>query len=121
MKAIAVDFDGVIHDYAKGWQDGSIYGNVVEGALESLHALMGSGFAVFICSARPAEQIKEWLDNEMPILKFEVIAPEVFFWNHKGVIGITNRKLPAIAYIDDRAVCFENWKQVFNILESLKK
>ena len=35
-KTIAVDFDGFIHKYSKGWHDGSIYDEPVEGAAEAL-------------------------------------------------------------------------------------
>lgn len=35
-KSIAIDFDGVIHDYNNGWQNGKIYGKPIEGAFEGI-------------------------------------------------------------------------------------
>ncbi|MGW3197137.1 hypothetical protein ACWDBD_21605 [Streptomyces sp. NPDC001118] len=32
MKAIGVDFDGVLHVYDKGWMNGEIYGEMMPGA-----------------------------------------------------------------------------------------
>jgi hypothetical protein len=42
----------------------------------------------------------------------------VEFWNEADVVLVTQRKLPAMCYVDDRAVHFENWTQA---LEEVKR
>jgi hypothetical protein len=39
IKNIAVDFDGVIHDFSKGWHDGTCYGDPLPGSLDALRSL----------------------------------------------------------------------------------
>ena len=38
-KTIALDFDGVIHIWDKGWLDGTCYGKPIPGAIESIKYL----------------------------------------------------------------------------------
>jgi hypothetical protein len=105
VATIAVDFDGVIHAYSKGWQDGTIYDEPLPGALTSLRVLMQHA-AVFIHTSRQAEQVVTWLvERGMPCR----IGFDGEFWNERGLLLVTNRKLPAAAYIDDRAIRFTNW------------
>jgi hypothetical protein len=52
MKTIAIDFDGVIHGYSRGWQDGSIYDPPKPGTKEALTSLKERGFQLVIFSAR---------------------------------------------------------------------
>src|SRR6185369_8998400 len=59
-KTVAVDFDGVIHSYENGWQDGSIYGTPTPGALEALRKLM-EDYNVFIFTSRHTGQVAKWL------------------------------------------------------------
>ena len=47
---IAVDFDGVIHRYSKGWHDGTIYDEPVEGAREALEGLVDKGHMIIVYS-----------------------------------------------------------------------
>jgi|SRR5690606_9407958 len=103
---LAVDFDGVIHRYGRGWQDGTIYDPPMPGALDALRTLMQE-FAVFIHTAREPQQVIPWLEN----YGFDC-APDdqgLRFWNRRGVLLVTSRKLPAKYYLDDRAVHFTTW------------
>ena len=45
---IALDFDGVIHDHYKGYGDGTIYGDPIEGSLESIKELYELGIKIII-------------------------------------------------------------------------
>ena len=125
---IALDFDGVIHSYHKGWQKGEIYGYPIDGALESIHTLLRQGHSVVIISTRSPFQIRNWLDmlNAAPapeIIPFEyqVIPFWKKFWNKKNVVGITRRKIVANIYIDDRAERFDgNWLVTMNHIKGFK-
>lgn len=131
VRTVAVDFDGVVHAYSRGWHDGTIYDEPIPGALDALHALMRD-YAVFIHTTREPEQVMPWLEGH----GFDVTIDErcgaceglggrvmvdhcpacegsgqLLFWNLQGQLLVTNRKLAATAYIDDRAVRFESWPQ----------
>lgn len=118
MKTFCFDFDGVIHTYSKGWHDGTVYDYPVTGAFEAIKSLIDAGHSVFILSTRRPAQIIEWLNrihyDEAQFTHSGIKVPFKYrrvrfwekFWNKKGVVGVTNRKLPAVAYIDDRAVPF---------------
>lgn len=104
VSTIVVDFDGPLHDYLEGWGDGSVYGKPVEGSREALGTLM-AGFAVVIGTARTdlaavAEAIRRWYGIQTVI---DTPTGRCVFWNVRGAVLVTNRKLPAVAYIDDRA------------------
>jgi len=141
-KTIAIDFDGVIHKYSNGWQDGEIYDNEIEGCFETIKSLMDDGYCVFILSTRSPDQIKSWLLPRIMISEYErdgvgndpnkwvdtrfgykckVIKKSDKFWNEKYVLGITNRKLVATVYLDDRAMIFNgSWGDVATRIKSFK-
>ncbi|MBD3004513.1 hypothetical protein [Streptomyces sp. 5-10] len=104
---VAVDFDGVIHAYSKGWHDGTIYDPPMQGALEGLCLLM-EVHAVFIFTSRDAGQVAQWLTERGFSCELDFDGT---FWNKRGCLLVTNRKLPASAYLDDRAVPFTSWNQ----------
>ena len=113
MKTIAIDFDGVIHKYSKGYSDGSLYDTPVEGAFDAIKKLMNWGFAVYILSTRKPENVQNWFAEQKLGIPTQIIKEEVF-WEIPNVLGLSNRKIPAIAYIDDRGLRFTNWKDILN-------
>lgn len=117
-KTIAVDFDGVIHAYSRGWQDGTIYDPPLPGALDSLRTLMET-YAVFIHTTRDAGAVAAWLAERGFDTVIDIDGPshpKREFWNDQGILLVTDRKLPAIAYIDDRGIRFTNWEQTLSDL-----
>lgn len=119
MATIAIDFDGVIHSYERGWADGSIYGDFKPGAHEALLQLMDR-YAVFVHTTRNARAVAAWIERTSGHT-IECVTtwqhPSMWlpwrsrFWDTKGLLLVTNRKLPALVYIDDRALRFESWEQ----------
>ena len=74
LNNIAVDFDGVIHNFDKGWHDGTCYGDPLPGALEALKRLSQDyNVIIFTAKAKPSrplvngktgtELVQEWLEK----------------------------------------------------------
>jgi hypothetical protein len=92
VRTVAVDFDGVLHSYTSGWTGYRPLDGPEPGALAFVEGLIGSGYAVVVMSSRadhPAgvAGIRGWLaEHGFPALR------------------VTNLKVAAVAYIDDRGV-----------------
>jgi len=114
---VAVDFDGVIHAYGKGWLDGTIYDKPVPGAFSALSMLMDR-YAVFIHTTRRACEVADWISERANLMTcWEPDGhPGCEFWNERGTLLVTDRKLPAVAYIDDRGIRFTSWDQALTDL-----
>jgi len=111
---LALDFDGVIHKYSQGWHDGSIYDDSVPGAIEFIAEMMWKHqWSIFIMSTRDPQQIKEWFEQKIfkpgqeSLFSVTVIDESVQKWTNKCNLGITNRKLQATVYVDDRGLTFD--------------
>lgn len=121
MSTIAIDFDGVIHRYSKGWHDGSIYDEPMPGAIEGIRRLQ-ERYAVVVFTSREPFAIAIWLGmyglqcvldpQDAVVGSMEAEGEPAKFWNRQDAILVTNRKLPAVAYVDDRAVLFTTWDDV---------
>ncbi len=125
LPTIAIDFDGVIHKYSKGWQDGSIYDEPFEGVVSALMTLKRS-FWVYIFTSRDVQDVVNWMNSKLwgdGEMGFRTIAmPEgTRFW-HGNEVAVSNRKLPAVYYIDDRGIRFDgSWKLVLEQIEKIFK
>ncbi len=110
VTAVGVDFDGVVHNYRKGWDDGALYGDLLPGAAEALNALLGP-YAVFVVTdRRPMHDIARWLTRHTGIAAI-LDDGRMRSWTRTDRIRVTERMLPAVADIDDRAIRFESWRQ----------
>lgn len=97
-KTICVDFDGVLSEY-NGYEEGNP-GEPLSASKEFIRQLRKK-YEVIILTSRPKEQVIDWLNN-----------------NGFPSMEVTNRKIPAVAYIDDRAIQF-NGSYILTIYEAL--
>lgn len=94
-QTVVFDFDGVIHKYSKGWQDGSIYDVPNKGIKETINKLRQNNYEVVVVSTRCNTE-----EGRMAILTWLV--------NYGIVVDkVCKEKPPAIVYIDDRAICYD--------------
>jgi len=112
---VGIDFDKVIHKCSKGYYDGTIYDDPVEGAYEALERLSQDyTVIVYTCKAKPdrglvngktgTELVWEWL-KEHNMAQF--------------VSKVTAEKPRARFYIDDKAIRFTDWDSAFKQIEEI--
>lgn len=119
--AVCFDFDGVIHKYKDGWKDGSIYDEYNKEIINLMCFLQKAGVPIFICSTREPTQIISWWNKQGFWCEALSISNDKTFWNNLKFIGVTNRKLPAQLYIDDRAYKYDGQTMKKIILDLSKK
>lgn len=111
MKTIAVDFDGVIHVYSRGYDDGTIYDGPMPGAQEALADMVAKGFKVVIYTVRLNPEVNPPPADGEQRAKMETWLTEHGFAEGKHYHELTGLKPIATVYIDDRAIHFESWAQ----------
>lgn len=114
---VGIDFDGVIHKCSKGYYDGTIYDDPVDGVHEALEKI-SSQYTIIVhtCKARAdrglvngktgVELVWEWLKNH-DLAKF--------------INKVTAEKPRAAFYIDDKAINFKNWNECLDTLRTKEK
>lgn len=113
-KNIAIDFDGVIHNFDKGYHDGTCYGDPIPGSLEAIQKLSTQyNIIIFTAKAKP----------NRPLVNGKTGTQLVSEWLSKhGVLHciseITSEKPRAILYIDDNGYRFNNWDNTLNFIKN---
>lgn len=107
VKALGVDFDGVMHDRTNA--NAVPDGDPLPGAFDAVRQLMAT-YAVFIHTNRGPGLVVDWLTRHgLPAVADDQEGRQ--FWSEQGVLLVTRQKLVAVAYIDDRAIPFRSWPQ----------
>lgn len=108
-KTVAVDFDGVLHSYTSGWTGIEPTDPPCEGAVGFIQGL-SNNYTVVVVSSRAIDPggafaIERWLQKHgFPKL------------------DVTSEKVPAVAYIDDRAVVYDgDFASCFEHVEALAR
>tara|TARA_B100000085_G_scaffold211668_1_gene195746 strand:+ start:200 stop:1165 length:966 start_codon:yes stop_codon:yes gene_type:complete len=102
---IGVDFDGVIHKNSKGYYDGTIYDEPIDGSRESLKRLSEKyDVVIFTAKAKP----------DRGLVNGKTGTQLVWEWLRKHdmdkfVTKVTAEKPRAVQYIDDKGYQFTTW------------
>ena len=112
LNNIAIDFDGVIHTFDKGFHDGTCYGDPIEGSLEAIKELSKKfNIIIFTAKAKPSR----------PLVQGKTGTELVIEWLTKHnvmqyVSEVTSEKPRSQIYIDDKGYRFENWKDTMRFV-----
>jgi hypothetical protein len=114
-KVIAIDFDGVIHNDYLGYNDGTIYGEPIEGSVQSIKRLSENyTLKIYSCKSNP----------NRPLINQKTGTELIWEWLEKhgikeNISDVVWGKPNAVIYIDDKGYRFENWNDTYTQLNKL--
>lgn len=127
LPILCLDFDGVVHRYGSGWQDGTIYDDVTENFFWWAEKAR-EHFRLVVYSSRSATPegiaaMKSWLLEQRKNLV--VTSHELKHLPDADLLDwfeFADTKPPAFATIDDRAIRFNgDWSDTFLVPERILK
>lgn len=120
-KRAMIDLDQTIHKYSKGWQDGVIYDDPFDGAIDVINWLKNNGYEIVIFTTRasPSNAAEMGGDEKKEIAKVQAWLKSHNIYFDK----ITADKLSADFYIDDKAIPIYNgnWDAVLKVIKRRMK
>lgn len=116
-RRLCIDFDATLFPWGPlfNWES-----EPLPGAVEAMRALADAGYSLYIFSSRMSQ---EWLDN-VGHTREEHEGYMRFLLKKWGIPydGIAYDKVPAHAYVDDRAIEFRgNWSEIVDRLAVKEK
>jgi hypothetical protein len=110
---IGIDFDGVIHKNSKGFYDGTVYDQPVDGVYEALESI-SKKYDIIVFSAK-AKSDRMLINNKTGK---ELICDWLDKYNlSQFVKDVTAEKPRAVYYIDDKAIKFTDWASCLKEVE----
>jgi FMN phosphatase YigB (HAD superfamily) len=114
IKTISIDFDGVIHNFNKGFHDGTCYGEPLPGSLDAIRKL-SQKYNIIIHTAKAK--------HDRPLINGKTGIQLVEEWLEKYNIlqyidYITAEKPRAILYIDDNGYRHTSWENTLNFINN---
>lgn len=109
---VVLDFDGVIHKNSKGFHDGTVYDTPINGTKEALK-ILSSKYKLVISSCKA--------DPNRPLINGKTGGQLIWDWLYKHNLNqyisiVTNKKVRALFYIDDKGITFTTWKKILEVL-----
>jgi|LauGreStaDraftv2_3_1035109.scaffolds.fasta_scaffold00555_3 hypothetical protein len=113
---LSIDFDGVVHNFNKGYHDGTCYGDPLPGSIEALR-LLSNKYRIIIFTAKAKAS--------RPLVNGMTGIEHVADWLERHgvrdcVAEITSEKPRAFLYIDDNAYRFTNWTDTLEFVKSIR-
>ena len=104
-KTICIDFDGVLHDYSKGYQGEDVFGQMITGADIGTSTLRKKGWTIIIFTTRKkTEALEDWLKENN--ISYDYIN------ENPNQPADTSDKICADVYLDDRGITFRgSWDE----------
>jgi adenylylsulfate kinase len=90
-RTVAIDFNGVLDQYV-GWLGPDHFYPPRPDVGRFLGKLKEKGYTIVVMTANDVDKVKEWLEKN-DLMKY--------------ISEVTDKKVPALVYVDDRAIRFQ--------------